>query len=162
LIAAALARWEQAATEEPIRHLDLIRDPRDRLRVLATATLTHREGGLRDAALSASADHPLVKPVLRRVTARRMAFIANVYTELGSANAATCSASASRCAQRASTSLRVRCSSAPSFQRRRVRGHSHLLLCLAPAGAEVGHLGSERLLDEGCFDRECLDLRIRR
>jgi AcrR family transcriptional regulator len=83
LITAALARWEQAAAEEPIKHLDLIRDPRDRLRVLATATLTHRLGGMRDAALSASADHPLVKPVLERVTAQRMAFITAIYTELG-------------------------------------------------------------------------------
>lgn len=51
--------------------------------MLATATLTHREAGLRDAALSASADHPLVRPILERVTTRRVAFIAGVYTELG-------------------------------------------------------------------------------
>lgn len=83
LIVAALDRWEQTSTDEPIqRHLDLIRDPRERLRVLITATLMNRQGGLRDAALSASADHPLVKPVLERATTRRLEYITATYAAL--------------------------------------------------------------------------------
>lgn len=84
LIVAALERWERTFTEDAIQqHLDLIRDPRDRLRVLIRATLRDRQAGLRDAAISASADHPLVKPVLERVTARRMDYITAAFTELG-------------------------------------------------------------------------------
>jgi hypothetical protein len=36
----------------------------------------------------AHADHPLVQPVLRRVTARRVDYIAAIYTELGMAPSA--------------------------------------------------------------------------
>jgi AcrR family transcriptional regulator len=83
LIAAALKEWERAETDAPIQRLEVIRDPAERLRAVTLAAVTDRAGGLRDAALSASADHPLVKPVLERVTAHRLRFLTDAYQQLG-------------------------------------------------------------------------------
>ena len=66
-----------------IARVRVVRDPAERLRALAAASIEDRTGGLRDAALAASADHPLVKPVLQRVTARRLAYLTDVFVELG-------------------------------------------------------------------------------
>ena len=83
LIAAALAEWERAETEQVIARVSVVRDPAERLRALAAASIEDRAGGLRDAALAASADHPLVQPVLQRVTARRLAYLSELFVELG-------------------------------------------------------------------------------
>ena len=83
LIAAALAEWERVETEQVIERVSVVRDPAERLRALTAAAFADRAGGLRDAALAASADHPLVKPVLRRVTERRVAYLTDVFVELG-------------------------------------------------------------------------------
>jgi hypothetical protein len=47
------------------------------------AAIADRMGGVRDAALLGSATHPLVKPVVERVTKRRLAYITQMYVELG-------------------------------------------------------------------------------
>ena len=48
-----------------------------------TAAITDRDGGLRDAALLASASHPLVAPVVARATAVRIRYLTDTYMELG-------------------------------------------------------------------------------
>ena len=83
LIAAALAEWERVETEQVIERVSVVRDPAERLRALTAAAFADRAGGLRDAALAASADHPLVKPVLQRLTARRLTYVTGVFVELG-------------------------------------------------------------------------------
>ncbi len=83
LVAATLEEWERAETERPIERVRVVGDPAERLRALTAAAFADRTGGLRDAALAASADHPLVQPVLRRVTARRLAYLADAFAELG-------------------------------------------------------------------------------
>lgn len=83
LIIAALDDWEQSQTEEVIQRLDLIPDPAERLRAVMAAAIADRAGGVRDAALLASATHPLVKPVVERVTARRLSYFTGVYRQLG-------------------------------------------------------------------------------
>lgn len=83
LIAAALDDWEAAQTEVVIERLELIRDPGERLRAVIAAAFADRAGGIRDAALLAAASHPLVKPVVDRVTQRRLGYFAEAYRQLG-------------------------------------------------------------------------------
>jgi AcrR family transcriptional regulator len=83
LISAALDAWEQSQTEEVIQRLQLIPDPRERLRAVMTAAFMDRIGGVRDAALLGSATDPLIKPVVARVTARRVRYFTETYAQMG-------------------------------------------------------------------------------
>ncbi len=83
LIVAALEEWERSQTEAVIQRLELLPDPGERLRAVMASALADRAGGVRDAALLGSATHPLVKPVVERVTARRIGYMTQVYRELG-------------------------------------------------------------------------------
>jgi AcrR family transcriptional regulator len=83
LIAAALEDWETSQTEAVIAHLDLIAEPAERLRAVIAAAFADSAGGMRDAALLAAATHPLVKPVVDRVTQRRLRYFAEAYRQLG-------------------------------------------------------------------------------
>jgi AcrR family transcriptional regulator len=83
LIVAALEDWERSQTDAVIERLDLIADPAERLRAVLAAAFADREGGVRDAALLAAATHPLVKPIVKRVTDRRLRYFAERYVELG-------------------------------------------------------------------------------
>jgi len=87
LIVAALEEWERSQTEAVIERLNLLPDPAERLRAVMAAALADRAGGVRDAALLGSATHPLVKPVVERVTKRRLAYIAEMYAQLGMSDA---------------------------------------------------------------------------
>jgi hypothetical protein len=49
-----------------------IADPRERMRILMFAAFEDRDNGLLFAALAATSSDPLVQPVLRRVSERRM------------------------------------------------------------------------------------------
>jgi hypothetical protein len=80
---AALEEWERSETEAVIQRMQLITDPGERLRAVMAAALADRAGGVRDAALVASATHPLVKPVVERVTRRRLTYMTEVCLELG-------------------------------------------------------------------------------
>lgn len=88
LVAAVLETWEQRATVDVIAELRGVPDPVDRLRSLFTQALTPDSYSRLEPALAADAAHPLVGPVLRRVTERRVAFIADVYEAHGFARAA--------------------------------------------------------------------------
>src|SRR6266567_8866689 len=83
LIAAALDDWEAAQTEAVIERLELIPDPGERLRAVIAAAFADRPGGIRDAALLAAAAHQLVKPVVERVTERRLHYFTEAYRQLG-------------------------------------------------------------------------------
>jgi AcrR family transcriptional regulator len=83
LIVAALEDWERSQTDAVIERLDLIPDPGERLRAVLAAAFADRPGGVRDAALQASATHPLVKPIVERVTDRRLRYFSQRYVELG-------------------------------------------------------------------------------
>ena len=83
LIVAALEEWERSQTEAVIERLGLLPDPAERLRAVMAAALADRAGGVRDAALLGSAAHALVKPVVERVTKRRLAYLTKTYAELG-------------------------------------------------------------------------------
>lgn len=93
LLRAALSRWEDGATEQVIAALAGIADPRGRLaRLIATAFDDHPDGdGLAEAvhtlafnlAVADAADDPLVRPVLRRVSERRIAYLEESFWALG-------------------------------------------------------------------------------
>ncbi|MER6999220.1 TetR/AcrR family transcriptional regulator [Streptomyces sp. NPDC000410] len=83
LIEAALARWEEICTEEIITAVEREPDPERRLRLLfAEATESAAEDPL-EVSLLATADHPVVAAVLRRVTDRRVSYVAALFEELG-------------------------------------------------------------------------------
>lgn len=83
LVAVALEMWEQQATLDLIAELEAIDDPAERLRVLFEQSFGDEVHGLVDAALVTQVDDPTVGPVVRRVTARRIAFLEQVFGELG-------------------------------------------------------------------------------
>jgi len=83
LIVAALEDWERLQTEAVIDRLELIPDPAERMRAVLAAAFADRAGGTRDAALLACATHPVVKPIVQRVTERRLRYFAEMYRQLG-------------------------------------------------------------------------------
>jgi AcrR family transcriptional regulator len=83
LLRAALARWEERHTEAVIATIEGLPDPEVRLRQLFSAVILVAERSHIEMSLLATADHPLVAPVLSRVTERRIAYIAQLFGEVG-------------------------------------------------------------------------------
>lgn len=83
LIEAALRLWEEGHTEAIIAALDSEPDAEARLRKLFALVVGASRGDMIEVALLASADDPLVAPVMRRVTERRVQYVASQYEELG-------------------------------------------------------------------------------
>lgn len=83
LLEQTLARWEEHDSRNIATALGTIDQPRARLhdffRRVGKEHLTH--GVYRE--LCAAAGHPIVQPVLERVTRRRMAYLTAAFTELG-------------------------------------------------------------------------------
>ncbi|MFJ6676070.1 TetR/AcrR family transcriptional regulator [Actinosynnema sp. NPDC091369] len=83
LLVAAVELWEQRTTADLIARLASIEDPEGKLREgLRTALGPEVVAGL-EPALVAHADHPVIAPVLTRVIERRVAYLAELYVELG-------------------------------------------------------------------------------
>ena len=81
LVAATLERWERTDTEDVITAIGAEPDLIARLRLLLAHAL---DGGARvELALQPTAAHPLVAPVLARVTLRRLDYLTDVFTGLG-------------------------------------------------------------------------------
>ena len=84
LLRAALARWEETATEAVIRSAEAASaDPREKARLLfgwVTASSTEHPGQLR---LLAEAGHPDVRAALDRATRRRVGYVARLLREAG-------------------------------------------------------------------------------
>jgi len=81
LVAATLERWERTATEDVITAIGVEPDLAARLRLLMSHAL---DGGARvELALQPSAAHPLVAPVLARITRRRLDYLIDVFAGLG-------------------------------------------------------------------------------
>lgn len=83
LLEQTLSRWEAHDSRNLETALGTIDQPRERLRDffrrVGREHLTH--GVYRE--LCAAAGHPIVRPVLERVTRRRMAYLTAAFTELG-------------------------------------------------------------------------------
>lgn len=83
LIDAALERWEAVHTEGFIAHLETEPDPALRLRHLLNTVISVAAKDRVEMSLLATAGHPQIAPVLRRVTERRIAYVAKLFGELG-------------------------------------------------------------------------------
>ena len=84
-MAATLEHWERTDTEDVIAAIGAEPDLTARLRLLLGHAL---DGGARvELALQPTAAHPLVAPVLARVTLRRLDYLTDVFTGLGFAAA---------------------------------------------------------------------------
>jgi AcrR family transcriptional regulator len=86
LIAAALQRWESEHTDAVIAMVEAQPGPLARLRTLIATVIestTIPDADSIEVAMLATADHPHVAPVLARVTARRVAYTAELFEGLG-------------------------------------------------------------------------------
>ena len=83
LLEAALERWERVQTEQVVTFLAEIADPAERLRVLIRRAFSAPAGADLALRLLTEADQPAVEPAAERVTRRRLAVLAETFTELG-------------------------------------------------------------------------------
>jgi AcrR family transcriptional regulator len=87
LLEAALAHWERTETDEVIAQVEAVPTPAARLRALFGGAVGHEYAASRGArvelALQPTASHPLVAPVLERVTRRRIEYLSAQFTDLG-------------------------------------------------------------------------------
>ena len=84
LIEAALAAWEQTTTSAVIAETEAASpDPRQQLRLLFKRVTELAARDRIELALLATAHHPTVRPVLDRVTRRRIDFAARLFQRLG-------------------------------------------------------------------------------
>ncbi|MGW7821962.1 TetR/AcrR family transcriptional regulator [Streptomyces puniciscabiei] len=83
LIEAALDRWEDKSTEAVIAGLASEPNPAIRLRRLFSEASEHAAHDPLEVSLPAAAGHPRVAAVLRRVTERRVGYLAHLFAELG-------------------------------------------------------------------------------
>ncbi len=83
LLRAALELWEQEEADAFIASLENIRDPRERIRQLIVRVSRGSWNCTLHSALSAAAGDPAVRPVLRRVSEKRIGYLADCYRALG-------------------------------------------------------------------------------
>jgi AcrR family transcriptional regulator len=83
LLEAAVAQWEQSATDEPISRLETISDPAQRHR----ASVDWMAESGRDMqifmVLLWNADHPVISPIINRILAKRMEFSLRMREQAG-------------------------------------------------------------------------------
>lgn len=87
LVRAALELWELEQTSAVIDRVSTVDDPRLRLRALLTVVLTHDGGPDPVAQLFRDIGHPEVAAAVRRVTLRRIDFVAEELHNTGMARA---------------------------------------------------------------------------
>jgi AcrR family transcriptional regulator len=83
LLQAALERWEQYGEREIISQIEAIPDPRERLPELFRRVAHELQPHRVYAALLKALDHPLVVPVMARVSKRRTEFLHTAYKQAG-------------------------------------------------------------------------------
>ncbi len=83
LLAAVLERWETSEQERVFDRLDAIADPRERLRALFLLVSREAREHIVYTALLQGLDHPVVQPVMERVSQKRQDYLAAAYREAG-------------------------------------------------------------------------------
>jgi len=82
LLKAALERWERQDDEE-FSQVEPIREPKQRLRELIRRTSREMQSHVIYSALLRALDHPIVQPVMSRVSQRRIDFLTIAYRQAG-------------------------------------------------------------------------------
>lgn len=83
LLKAALERWESQDIDTVFAQVEPIADPRARLCELFRRTGREAKSHVIYSALLRALDHALVKPVVERVSRRRMEFLTLAYRQVG-------------------------------------------------------------------------------
>ena len=83
LLVAALERWEKVEQEEVFGQLEAIPDPGQRLRALFDLVAHEARSHIIYSELLKALDHPVVKPVIERVSARRMEYLTASFRQAG-------------------------------------------------------------------------------
>ncbi|MFH8793067.1 TetR/AcrR family transcriptional regulator [Streptomyces sp. NPDC017941] len=83
LIEAALERWAEVSTEGTIEEVEAEPDVRRRVRRLFAEAIGSASADPLEVTLLATASHPQVAAALRRVTERRVAYVAGLFAALG-------------------------------------------------------------------------------
>lgn len=83
LLQAALERWERSDEREVIAPIEAVADPRERLRELVRQVSQKRPSHAVFAALIKALDQPLIRPVIERVSQRRLEFVTEAFHQAG-------------------------------------------------------------------------------
>lgn len=83
LLEAALERWERLERETVFDKLEVVPDPAERLRALFLLAAHEFRPHKIFSEFLKSLDHPLVQPVLQRVSKRRMDYLAESFRHAG-------------------------------------------------------------------------------
>jgi AcrR family transcriptional regulator len=83
LLHAALERWETFEQETVFGTLEAVSDPRERLRALFRLVAHEVKPHVIHSELLKALDHPVVKPVMERVSKRRLDYLAASFRQAG-------------------------------------------------------------------------------
>ena len=83
LLVAALERWERTEQEQVFGKMEAVSDPRARLRALFQLVAHEIRPHIIYSELLKALDHPVVKPVLERVSQRRLDYLTASYRQAG-------------------------------------------------------------------------------
>ena len=83
LIKAAVDRWEKRDEDEVLARVEPIADPRERLRELFRRVSREVQSHSIYAGLLQASDHPLVQPVIERISRRRLDLLTLAYRQAG-------------------------------------------------------------------------------
>lgn len=83
LLQAALLRFEQSDEQEVVAPVAFIADPRERIRALIRQTSHKRRSHAVFAALIRAMDQPSIRPVIERVSQRRLDFVTEAFRQAG-------------------------------------------------------------------------------
>lgn len=85
LLKAALERWEQVELEDVFARLEGIEDPRRRLQELFLRVASEARSHIIYSELLKALDHPVVQPVMERVSKRRLDYLTLAFRQAGMA-----------------------------------------------------------------------------
>lgn len=83
LLQAALERWERSDEQEIVAPVSAVADPRERIRELVRNVSHKRRSHAVFAALIKALDQPSIRPVIERVSQRRLEFVIEAFREAG-------------------------------------------------------------------------------
>ena len=83
LLKESLAHWEASDIATFERSIEIYKNPLDRLRALFRRTTREMHSHIIYSSLLAAGDHPLVNPVMARVSARRQDYLTQAFERLG-------------------------------------------------------------------------------